>query len=109
MMAESNENVNDLWRKCSRLLRKIWPRQENREAYDIAFAHQTLGMDMVLQKKTRVAFQGEPRAFSEAAAFQLLSDSITTAIPKSASTCAARVAIDIATSMAGERKRLARP
>jgi prephenate dehydratase len=40
-------------------------------------------MDMVLQKKTRVAFQGEPRAFSEAAAFQLLSDSITTVRSKS--------------------------
>src|ERR1700676_2490945 len=34
-------------------------------------------MDMVLQK-TRVAFQGEPSAFSEAAAFQLLGESITT-------------------------------
>src|ERR1700731_4837235 len=60
------------------LLRKFGHAKKISEAYDIAFAHQTLGMDMVLQKKTRVAFQGEPRAFSEAAAFQLLSDSITT-------------------------------
>src|SRR6202140_359749 len=43
-------------------------------------------MDMVLQKM-RVAFQGEPGAFSEAAAFQLLGDSINT-VPRATFDCA---------------------